>query len=425
MTTVFDPHTVQKAGTAHPYSSIDVSSRDFWSQTFDEREKTFARLRREEPVGFHPSTEVPFSHDEQGFWAITRADDIADVARNDEVFISGMGITADAYPWEPAATMMFFHGQDGPLHQRNRSLVGKAFTPKQVSKYIEDIQASAKTIVDGIVGAGDIDFVESVAARLPAMTGSKMMGIPPEDQADFTAASNRLIGKADPKLGIPGDPARAVAEAKDYLYDLGMRLAEHRRANPGDDLISKLVEAEWEGERLSDGDIGGFTLLMAVAANDTTKHSTSHVLRALLANPEQLAWLKEDYANRIGVALNEFIRYASPVIHHARTVTRDFEFRGQKMAAGDKVVMFYASGNRDESRFDDPMKFDLQRMPNPHVAFGGGGVHYCLGNRLALAMLQSIYQELLFRTTIEITGEPTYLVSNLINGINSLPVHVS
>lgn len=424
MTIAFDPYAVEKAHARHPYSKHDLSSKSFWSQTFDEREKTFAALRRDEPVGFHPPTEVPFSHEEQGFWAITRADDIADVARNDETFISGMGITADAYPWESAATMMFFHGQDGPLHQRNRSLVGKAFTPRQVSKYFDDIQSSAKEIVDDIVGAGDIDFVESVAARLPAMTGAKLMGIPPDDQGDFTAASNRLIGKSDPTLGVPEDPARAVAEAKDYLYDLGTRIAAYRRKNPSSDLITKLVEAEENGERLSDGDIGGFTLLMSVASNDTTKHSTTHVLRALLANPDQLAWLKEDYANRITIALDEFVRYASPVIHHARTVTRDVEFLGQHMSTGDKVVMFYCSGNRDEARFDEPMKFDLQRMPNPHVAFGGGGVHYCLGNRVALAMLQKIYQELLSRTTIEITGEPTYLVSNVINGITSLPVHV-
>lgn len=424
MTMIFDPHEVKKASAVHPYSEFDVSSKEFWSKSFNEREETFRVLRRDEPVGFHPPTEVPFSHEEQGFWAVTRADDIAEVARTDDVFISGMGITADAYPWEEAASMMFFHGQDGALHQRNRALVGKAFTPKQVAGYIKAIQESAKSIVDDIIGAGDIDFVEAVAARLPAVTGAQMMGIAPGDQADFTLASNRIIGKEDPKFGIPDDPARAIAEAKAYLYDLGRRLAADRRRNPGDDLISKLVEAEWEGERLSDDDIGGFTLLMSVAANDTTKHSTSHVLRALLSNPDQMEWLKADYSNRIGIALPEFVRYASPVIHHARTVTRDVEFRGQQMSRGDKVVMFYSSGNRDEARFDDPMKFDLQRSPNAHVSFGGGGVHYCLGNRLAFSMLQSIYEELLFRTTIELTGEPTYLVSNTINGINALPVHV-
>jgi cytochrome P450 len=415
----------KKAWTEHPVTTdYDISSKVFWSKTFDEREATFAKLRKEAPVSFHPSIEVPVTHEEKGFWAITKAEDLAEAARMNDVFLSGYGLHVDPYPWD-GSTASFFHTQDGELHQKNRAMVSSAFTPKQVGRLVDEIHATAESIVDDLVGAGDVDFVTACAERLPGIIGARLIGVPQEELDEFMRASNRLIGKADPELGNPEDPIKAFKEARAYVMDMGRRLAAHRRKNPADDLITNLVQVEENGQGLSDDDIGGFAYLMTIAANDTTKQTTTLSLMALDAHPDQKRWLMEDFDGRIGTATSEFLRFASPVIHHARTAARDVEFRGHQISRGDKLALFYCSANRDEDRFADPMKFDLSRAPNPHVAFGGGGVHFCLGNRFATTMLQAIFGQLLRRTEITITGEPEYLVSNLIRGIRHLPVHIA
>ena len=415
----------KKAFTEHEYTTdLDISSAKFWSQTFNERERTFAKLRKEAPVSFNRPTEIPVQHEEKGFWAITKADDLAEAAKMNDVFLSGQGLHMDPYPWD-GSTSSFFHTQDGELHQKNRSLVSSAFTPKQVGKLVDQIHANATSIVDDVAGAGDVDFVTTVAERLPGITGARLIGVPASELDNFMQASGQLIGKADPELGNPKDPMKAFKEAREYVFELGRSLAADRRKNPGDDLITNLVRAEQNGQSLSDDDIGGFAYLITIAANDTTKQTTTLTMMALDANPDQKDWLMEDFNGRITTATNEFLRYASPVIHHGRTVSRDVEFRGQHMAKGDKAVLFYCSANRDEERFADPMKFDLSRNPNPHVSFGGGGVHFCLGNRFATTMLKAIFGELLQRTKVTVTGEPEYLVSNLIHGVRHLPVHIA
>jgi cytochrome P450 len=415
----------KKAWTEHEYTTgYDISSAAFWSQTFDEREATFAKLRKEAPVSFHRPTEVPIEHEEKGFWAITKAEDLAEAARMNDVFLSGYGLHMDPYPWD-GSTSSFFHTQDGELHQKNRALVSSAFTPKQVGRLVDEIHATAESIVDDLVGAGDVDFVTACAERLPGITAARLIGVPPEELEAFMRASNQLVGKADPELGNPEDPIKAFKAAREYVFELGRSLAAHRRKNPGDDLITNLIKAEENGQQLSDDDIGGFAYLITIAGNDTTKQTTTLTMMALDANPGQKRWLMEDFDGRIGTATSEFLRYASPVIHHARTAARDVEFKGRQIARGDKLALFYCSANRDEERFVDPMKFDLSRSPNPHVAFGGGGVHFCLGNRFATTMLQAIFGQLLRRTEITVTGEPEYLVSNLIRGIRHLPVHIA
>lgn len=415
----------KKAWTEHEYNTnYDISSAAFWAQTFNEREATFAKLRKEAPVSFHRPTEVPVEHEEKGFWAITKAEDLADAARMNDVFLSGYGLHVDPYPWDGSASS-FFHTQDGVLHQQNRALVSAAFTPKQVGRLVDDIHGAAASIVDDLVGAGDVDFVTACAERLPALTGARLVGVPDSELEQFVSSAGALIGKADPELGDPKDPLKAFKTARAYMFDLGRSLAAHRRKNPGDDLITNLVRAEQNGHHLSDDDIGGFAYLMAIASNDTTKQTTTLTMMALDANPDQKRWLREDFDGRIATATNEFLRYASPVIHHARTAARDVEFKGHQIARGDKLALFYCSANRDEDRFADPMKFDLSRTPNPHVSFGGGGVHFCLGNRFATTMLQAIFGQLLRRTEVTITGEPEYLVSNLIHGVRHLPVHIA
>jgi len=412
----------EKARVKHPFSDVDLSSDAFWASPFDEREKSFAQLRREDPISFHPPVEVDFEHNEKGFWAVTRAEDISHIARNDDVFLSELGISLGAYP---VLSTSFFHLQDGESHKKNRALVSSAFTPKRISLMLGQIRDTATEIVDDLVGAGDVDFVEACSARLPSITGARILGIPEEYQEGFAHASNMTVGAADPEYGDPDDPVRSKAQGFQYTYDLGKELAAHRRKHPKDDLLTELVQAEVDGQKLTDNDIGGFTQLMSVASNDTTKQTTTHTIMALSEHPDQLAWLLEDYEGRSNPAVGEFLRWATPVIHHARTANRDVEFGGRQIAKGDKVVLFYSSGNRDERRFDSPERFDLSRDPNPHIAFGGGGVHYCLGSRLATAMLKELFGELLQRTTVAVTGPAEYMVSNQIYGIRHLPVHIA
>ncbi|CAN5200847.1 cytochrome P450 [soil metagenome] len=415
---------VRKAYTEHELTTdLDISSRGFWEKPFTERAETFARLRREAPVSFHRPIEVTYEHDEKGFWAVTKADDITEVARMDDVFLSGLGNIVDPLPFDPRIGA-FFHTQDGEEQKNNRALVSTAFTPRHVAKMIDQIHETAEQIVDDLIGIGDTDFVTAVSEKLPSITGARLFGLPDSERDAFGRASSSVVAQGDPETGNPEDPIKAFAEAKAYFRELGLRLAAGRREDPRDDLMTNLVQAELDGQRLTDEDIAGFTSLMAVGSNDTTKQTTTLTMLALAANPDQKAWLMEDFDGRIGTATNEFLRNATPVIAHARTASRDIVFHGQHISKGDKVGIFYTSGNRDEERFVDPMRFDLSRRPNPHMAFGGGGVHYCLGNRLASAMLQAIFGQLLRRTTVTITGEPEYLVSSIINGIRHLPVHI-
>jgi cytochrome P450 len=416
---------VPRAYTPHEYSTdIDISSSAFWKKPFAEREKSFAKLREHDGVTFHPPIELPVPTEEKGFWAITRYADLAEASKRNDVFLSGFGIQIDGYPWDGSSSS-FFHTQDGDLHRRNRSLVSAAFTPKRVASLVDDIRAEASRVVDDVAGGGDFDFVVDIAEKLPSRVGAKLIDLPPSEFDGFVRASGVLIGKADPEFGDPADPMRAFRAAREYVMELGRSMAEHRRQNPGTDLISNLVRAELDGEQLSDDDIGAFTYLVTIASNDTTKQTTTLAQIALAEHPDQEAWLREDIKGRIATAVPEFLRYGNPVIHHARTAAHDIEWKGAKIAKGDRLALFYCSANRDETVFDDPQKFDLSRFPNPQLSFGGGGPHLCLGNRFANTMLAAIFSELLERVKVDVVGEPVPLASDLINGVRHLPVRVT
>ena len=416
---------VPRAYTPHEYTTdVDISSAEFWKKPFAERDKSFARLRERGEITFHPPMEIPVPTDEQGFWAVTKAEDLAEAAKRSDVFLSGFGIQIDPYPWDGSSSS-FFHTQDGELHQRNRALVSAAFTPKRVASLVDDIYGEATRVVDDVAGGGDFDFVVDVAEKLPARVGARLIDLPDSEFEGFVRASGVLIGKADEEFGDPSDPLTAFKAARSHVMELGRSLAEHRRANPGNDLISTLVQAEVDGQKLSDEDLGAFTYLITIASNDTTKQTTTLAQMALADHPDQEAWLREDIDVRLTTAVPEFLRYGNPVIHHARTAAFDIEWKGQQIAKGDRLALFYCSANRDEERFPDAQKFDLSRTPNPQVSFGGGGVHFCLGNRFATTMLTAIYSQLLSRVRVEVTGEPQYLASDLINGVRHLPVHVT
>lgn len=416
--------------TDHEFTTdIDISSLRFWRTPFEERDESFRRLRAEAPVSWHPPFEVagypPEVHGQAGFWAITRAEDITRISLDNETFINSQGITTAPVPLEIEALSTFFLGMDPPQHTAYRRLVSAAFTPKAIARITDLIFVRAAQIVDDILERGEFDVVTDFAARLPMMTVCDLIGVPESQRLDVTRAADLFVADFGPDDVPDGmDPLTFRITQAQYLHSVGAELAAHRRENPADDLMTNLVQAEVDGHRLSDDEIGAFMVNLSVAGNDTTKQTTTRTVITLNANPEQRQWLEEDFDGRIRQSIEEFVRYASPVINFARTAVVDAEVGGVTIPAGDKVSLLYCSGNRDETVFEDPWRFDLSRERNPHVGFGGGGVHYCLGNGVAKTQLRALFGEYLRRVPEIELGEPEYMPSNFINGIDRLPGRV-
>ncbi|EHI12928.1 cytochrome P450 [Mycolicibacterium thermoresistibile] len=416
--------TVASTPETREHSPHDISSRDFWSRPFAVRDETFAKLRATDGVTWHAPLPTIFDKVEPGFWAITRRADICHVSQHPELFTSTQGVALDPMPAELQQIATFFLMMDPPQHTVYRRLISSAFTPRNVRRIEEQIHANAVAIVDDLIGAGNIDFVKACSARLPMLTICDMLGVPRSDHEAVAAAAEKLFSMSDDEYSSLEERAADTVNEMLLLSNTGIELAKFRRKNPGDDLMTSIVNAEVDGHRLTDEEIGAFMILLSSAGNDTTKQTTTHALMALAAHPEQRDWLMADFDNRIGPAIEEFVRYATPVLQFARFATADTEIAGQPIKAGDKLGLFYCSANRDESVFDDPHAFNLQRMPNPHVGFGGGGPHFCLGNQLAKSELRNLFRELLTRLrTIEF-GEPEYLLSSFVHGIKRVPAYV-
>jgi cytochrome P450 len=362
--------------------------------------------------------------EEPGFWALTRRADIAYVSQHPELFTSAQGVALNPMPAEIQRFASFFLSMDPPQHTVYRRLISSAFTPRNVRQIEEQIHRNAIAIVDDLVGAGDVDFVAACSARLPMLTIMDMLGVPTADQPAVAYAAEKLFGMSDDEYATPEERAADPIAQITLLSNTGIELAQFRRNNPGDDLMTGIVNAEVDGHRLTDEEIGAFLILLASAGNDTTKQSTTHAMLALAENPAQREWLMEDFENRIGCAVEEFVRWSSPVLQFARFATEDTEINGAPVRAGDKVGLFYCSANRDEMAFAHPGVFDLSRSPNPHLGFGGGGPHFCLGNQLAKAELRNLFRELLTRLTTVEFGEPDLLYSNFVHGVKRLPAFV-
>jgi cytochrome P450 len=413
------------ASTPHEQTiDVDISSDAFWAQSFDERDRSFARLRREAPVSWHPPTEFPFPHEEAGFWAVVGNEDINTVSRQTQRFGSRYGVGLDPMPLDFIKSLSFFLTMDAPEHARYRALVTAAFTRRQIQLIDDQIRSAARDIVDDLVGAGDVDFVERCASLLPMRTIADMMGVPESERVAAARAGDAVIGRSDPLFGDPADPIGTITRARDHLYALGADLAHHRRTHPADDLLTNLVNAEVDGQRLTDDDIGAFMVLFTVAGNDTTRNTTSLTAVAFDRNPDQRAYLLEDFDGRIMPAVEEFVRHGSPVMQFTRTALVDTELGGQQIAQGDKVCIFYCSGNRDEAVFERPDDFDVSRPKNPHVGFGGGGPHFCIGAGLARSQLRAVMGELLTRVPDIEVGEPEFAPGNFIRVVNKLPAYV-
>ncbi|AEV76223.1 cytochrome P450 [Mycolicibacterium rhodesiae NBB3] len=409
---------------AREYSRFDITSRDFWSRTFDGREEIFAQLRASDGLTWHRPFDSLFGMEEPGFWALTRRADIVYVSQHPELFTSAQGVALNPMPAEIQRFASFFLSMDPPQHTVYRRLISSAFTPRNVRQIEEQIHRNAIAIVDDLVGAGEVDFVAACSARLPMLTIMDMLGVPTADQPAVAYAAEKLFGMSDDEYATPEERAEDPIAQITLLSTTGVELAQFRRKNPGDDLMTAIVNAEVDGHRLTDEEIGAFLILLASAGNDTTKQSTTHAMMALAENPAQREWLMEDFENRISSAVEEFVRWSSPVLQFARFATEDTEINGAPVQAGDKVGLFYCSANRDEAAFAEPGVFDLSRSPNPHLGFGGGGPHFCLGNQLAKAELRNLFRELLTRLTTVEFGEPDLLYSNFVHGVKRLPAFV-
>ena len=405
-----------------PTDVIDITDPDAYVEAVPH--EAFARLRREDPVSWQED-------DEGGFWAVTRHADIVTVNRDWETYSSWKGAV---YLWTPPELEMqrlMMLNMDPPEHAKLRKLVNRGFTPRRIRELQDVLARRATTIVDEVIESGRCDMVEAVAAELPLQAIAEFLGVPQEDRHLVFKWSNTLIGSSDPEYVSEGaDETGQAPEAQAAaieLYAYAQGLAADRRANPRDDIVSDLIHAELDGDSLSDDDFNAFFLLLAVAGNETTRNAISHSVLALAEHPDQRAWLREDPA-RWDTALDEFLRWSTPVMHFRRTATRDTELGGREVHEGDRVVIWHISGNRDEDVFDDPFRFDLGRSPNDHlgathVAFGGGGPHFCLGANLAKAEMRVMLGEVVDRLgDFEVDGPVERLRSNFINGIKHLPV---
>ena len=403
---------------------IQLSNPEFWMRPLEEREGAFATLRAERPVSFHEEWDFEFSPIPKGpgYWAITKHADILEVSRTPEVFCSGRGANIQDLPTPFAEFFGSMINMDDPRHARLRRIVSGGFTPRMLKRFEADVQRTASAIVDRMIDRGECDFVTEIAAQLPLAIICDLMGIPESQHQFVFDRTNVILGAGDPEYSP--DPQLIVPmllKAGSELAQLAQELGRSRRERPTEDLASALVNAEIEGERLTDPELGSFFVLLVVAGNETTRNAISHGMKALCDFPAERARWMADFEGVAPSAVEEIVRWATPVIHFRRTATRDTALRGQKIRAGEKVVMWYSSGNRDEEVFPDPWRFDVTREPNEHVGFGGPGPHHCLGAHLARREITVMFREIFRRLPdLQVTGEPDRLLSFFIHGIKHM-----
>ena len=402
---------------------IWLADQQFWARPIEEREGAFATLRRERPISWHEEPEIVILPKGPGFWSVTKHADILEVSRRPEIFCSGQGSNIGDMPPPFLEFFGSMINMDDPRHARLRRIVARGFTPRVIGRVEEGVRATATRIVDAVIDKGECDFVTEIAAQLPLQIICDMAAIPASQHQYIFDRTNIILGAGDPEYGST-DPTQIIPKllgAGAELAQLAQDLAKHRRGKPGDDLVSALVNAELDGETLSDSELASFFVLLVVAGNETTRNAISHGMKALCDFPEQRRIWQADFDGVAPTAVDEIVRWATPVIHFRRTATRDTELRGQKIAAGQKVVMWYCSGNRDEEFFERPFEFDVRRDPNEHVGFGGPGPHYCLGAHLARREITVMFRELFERIPdLQIEGPPDKLLSFFIHGIKHM-----
>src|SRR6202158_2146218 len=405
-------------------TAFALGSDDFWSLDDATREGAFATLRREAPISFHREPVLPGFEVGKGHWALTKLDDVHNASRHPEIFSSRPTSTGiNDVPPEVAEYFGSMITLDDPRHTRLRSLVNRAFTPKVVARIEDSVRHRARRLVAEMMANhpdGRCDFVSEFAGPLPLQIICDMLGIPEEDHQRVFGWTTVIMSIGDSEVVAEFDEIQRVAAE---IGGYGVALAEDRRAHPRDDLTTNLVQAEVDGERLTSSEIASFFILLTAAGNETTRNAISHGMVALTRYPEQRDKWWSDFDGVAATAVEEIVRWASPVIFMRRNLTHDIEMRGIKMKAGDKVSMWYNSGNRDEAKFDNPWLFDVTRDPNPHIGFGAGGAHFCLGANLARREIRVLFDEL-HRQIPDIVAveEPALLHSAFVHGIKRLPV---
>ncbi|WP_297491457.1 cytochrome P450 [Pseudonocardia sp.] len=387
------------------------------------------RLRDHDPVSWQEEHEVGIWPAGPGYWAVTRYDDVRHVLRSPADFSSSLGATQirDPAPADLPFIRRMILNMDPPEQVRLRTLVTGAFTRRRLERFAGTVRDRAAALLDAVVADGRCDLPRDVTDDLPLQNLADLLGVPAADRALLLEWTNRVIGYQDPEHGTvltdaDGNPVnpRSPAALQD-MFDYAEQLAEAKRRDPADDVLTALVEAEVDGEKLTDAELKMFFFLLVVAGNDTVRSALPGGVLALVEHPVEYARLRADPALLPG-AIEEMLRWHPPVLTFRRTATRDVELGGRRIAAGDKVVVYHVSAHFDERRFADPLRFDLSRSPNDHVAFGQGP-HLCLGAVFARMQLRAFFTEFLARLPqVELDGEPRRLTSNFINGITRLPL---
>lgn len=415
----------QMLTTAREYDPVSISPLSFWAKTADEREQSFKILRDERPLSWHAPIEGALMEAEiDGLWAVTRNEDIAYISKNPQLFCSGQGVMIEAVPEDILDAAQSFLAMDGSQHSILRRLISSVFTPRQVAKIQDQIKVQAATIVTDLLKTRSGDFVEQVSKRLPMWTIYEMIGLPAEYRDEAAHNADGMVSWADADVAAGRESGEVLNESLVGLLTTGLELAEQRRAHPTSDLMSLLVQAEIDGRRLTDEELGAFFVLLSVAGNDTTRNTVTLTTMALQQFPHQRALLERDFDGHIKRGIEEFVRWASPVMTFRRTATQDTELCGQLVREGEWVLMMYSSGNRDERAFANPHEFDITREPNAHVGFGGGGPHFCMGAFLAKMQLEAIFRELVHRAPTLRVGDPEFLTGNFVHAVKSLPYNL-
>jgi cytochrome P450 len=406
-------------------ADIDLTDLDRWVEGVPD--DWFALLRREDPVFWQDE------RDGRGFWSLTRYEDVVAATKDYETFSSARGGTSlmDLTPEQVEARMSMLDA-DPPYHTRLRSIVNKAFTPRAISAYEGRIRELVREILEPAFAKGELDYVAEVSMETPMWVLCEIMGTPREDRGYLIRLGDAMLGNTDPDLA--GEYTFGKADLSEYanlpfsspaaleMFEYGHRLAEERRRAPRDDITTRLLQAEVDGDRLSEHEFDLFFLLLVTAGNETTRHAISHGTHALLTNRDQLHRLADD-PSLIPTAVDEILRWGCSLLHFRRTATRDVELRGRTIRENDKVALWYISANRDEAQFPDPLRFDVGREPNRHVSFGLGGPHFCLGAHLARLELRIFLEEALpYLERLELAGPPERLRSNFFHGIKRMPV---
>jgi cytochrome P450 len=398
---------------------IDFGNTELWDRT--DWPGMFAKLRAERPISWHTEPEIPGMNVPAGpgFWSLVDYDDVQHVSRHPDLFISGKGTNIPDFPPEVYEFLGSMINMDPPRHTRFRLIVNRGFTPHKVAALEAGVYDRARAIVDAVAEKGTCDFVTEVAAALPLQIICDMMGIPSSDYQWVFDKTNIVLGASDPEYG--GLITDAFAAAYE-LWTYAQELRADRMANPRDDITTQIAQAEVEGDSLTPEEFGSFFVLLVVAGNETTRNAISHGMLALTDNPDQKRLWLDDFEGLAPTAVEEIIRWSTPVIHFRRTcAVADAEVGGQKIREGEKLALWYNSANRDEHVFDDPYAFDIRRDPNEHLGFGGGGPHFCLGAHLARREIKVMFEELFRRVPdIEVSGQPDYLRSNFIHGIKRM-----